>query len=168
MFPKPPNRENLRQALEAQRSTVSRTRLISVAAVAAIGFMFWVSDTITPQGQRTVFTAECEGPWQGHRCRGKLVPGRRYVFQALKSKGQVLFWTVESSGPRGSFADCLILDGRDWSCKPNEEAKLTIAHEIEKGLPVPDASRSIAFHQIPKWKWLLLRFNLPAGDEAMT
>ena len=149
---------------------MSRTRFIFASVVAALGFSIWLSDAITPKGQRTVFTAECEqGAWQGRQCRGKLAPGRRYVFQARKKNGEVDFWTIGAPESSGKYTDCLIRDGRDWSCKPNEDAVRTIAHELDKGLPVPDASLStLAFHQIPKWKWLLLRSGLPAGDEAMT
>ena len=149
---------------------MSLSRPICAAVIALLGFTIWLSDSITPKGQRTVFTADCEqGPWQGHRCRGKLISGRRYVFQTVKNRGEVLFWTIGGSGPPGRYTACVIRDGRDWSCKPNEDAAMTITHELDKGLPVPDASGStIAFHQIPKWKWLLARCGLPAGDEAMT
>lgn len=149
---------------------MSRSLTISISAVVAVlGFAIWAGDCITPDGQRTVFTAECEqGAWLGSKCGGRLIAGRRYVFQAIKKKGEVDFWVIGSPASLGSFTDCAIRDGRDWSCKPNHDATRTIAHELDKGLPVPDASGStLSFHQVPKWKWLLMACGLPAGHQAM-
>ena len=143
--------------------------IIASAASAALGFAIWLGDSITPNGQRTVFTAECEqGAWHGSQCDGKLTAGRRYVFQSIKKTGEVDFWVIGSLGSFGRYTNCSIRDGRDWFCKLNEDATRTIAHELVKGAPVHDASGStLAFHQVQKWKWLLLKFGLPAGHEAM-
>ena len=47
------------------------------------GVLIWLSDRVTLQGERTVFTVKCEhGAWQGSHCTGKLVPGERYAFRA--------------------------------------------------------------------------------------
>lgn len=146
-----------------------RSLIIVSAVVAAVGFTIWAGDSITPEGQRTVFTAECQrGVWQGSTCDGRLVAGRRYVFQSLKKKGEVDFWVIGSPGSFGRYTDCAIRDGRDWSCKPNADGARTIAHELDKGRPVADTDGStLAFHQVPKWKWLLMACGLPAGHQSM-
>ena len=136
--------------------------LLLVIAVA------WLNDRVAWQGEHTVYTADCAGgAWQDARCTGRLVAGPRYRFRALKAHAEVLFWTVGSAQPSGKFVDCRIADGRNWSCPPNADAVRTIAHELAGGQAQRDAAVALRdFHQVPKWKWLLLRAGVPVGRSA--
>jgi len=65
------------------------------------------------------------------------------------------------------YTECNIQDGLNWACKLNADAARTIAHEMQHGRPVLDpTAQMIAFHQIPKWKWGLLQFGIPVGNQA--
>jgi len=137
--------------------------------IIVLGVMVWMSDSITPQGERTVYTATCkDGSWQGTLCTGKLVAGERFRFRALKAHREVVFWTVKSATePSGKFIDCVIEDGRNWRCAPNADFSRTITREMLHGNPVADLTgQALSFHQIPKWRWLLLSWGIPTGDEA--
>lgn len=129
----------------------------------------WATDTITPDGERTVYTVACEGgAWRQAECSGKLVPAQRYRFRALKAHNEVLFWTAGGSPPSGKYSACTINGGRDWQCPPNAEAVRTITHQMAHGLPVPDPRvHPLPFHQIEKWRWGLLKMGLRVGDTAM-
>lgn len=146
-----------------------RFAFIALFVLVVLGFAAWATDSITLDGERTVYTATCEqGAWQGASCSGKLAPAQRYRFRALKAHAEVLFWTVGDSQPSGKYSKCVIKGGRDWKCPPNAEAARTITHEMARGLPVRDlAVHPQAFHQIEKWKWGLLELGLPAGSSAM-
>jgi hypothetical protein len=128
----------------------------------------WMSDFVTIQGERTIYTAECRGgAWRGLSCTGTLVAANRYRFRALPPHNEVLFWTAGSSEPSGRFSNCVIRDGRNWSCPPNAEAQRTIALSIARGEAVHDATgRTQPFHAIGKWRWLLLRWGIPTGNAA--
>jgi len=146
-----------------------RIWLIVSLLAGLLGLGAWLSDYVTPQGERTVYTAECQGgPWMGKRCSGQLTAGVRFRFRVLKAHREVLFWTVGSvKEPSGKFDDCEIQDGRNWTCKPSAELARTITHKMSRGCPVADPSgRARPFHQVPKWRWLLLRSGLPAGHES--
>src|SRR5439155_15002723 len=120
------------------RGIAMRLWLLGVAGVMAFAGLIWASDHITLQGERTVYTVDCErGAWQGSRCSGKLIPGARYRFRALKPHGEVLFWTVVASAPSGKFTDCAIPDGRNWHCKPGADAPSTVTLQMSHGRPVP-------------------------------
>jgi len=55
---------------------VIRIWLFFVLVLAGLCGVAWATDFITPQGERTVYTAECErGTWQGAHCTGTLVAG---------------------------------------------------------------------------------------------
>jgi len=142
---------------------------LAAFVVVALVFFGWVSDHVTLQGERTVYTAECrDGAWQGTRCTGKLAAGNRFRFRALKAHREVLFWTMgAASEPAGKFSDCEIDDGRNWRCKPSADFPLTITREMARGCPVKDTSgQARPFRQISKLRWLLLDSGLPAGNEV--
>ena len=128
----------------------------------------WSSDVITLQGERTIYTADCRGgSWQGTRCSGRLVAADRYRFRALKTHREVVFWTAGASGHSGKFTDCEIEDGRNWNCKPTVDAAQTITLQMSRGVAMPDASGAAKrFHAIAKWRWWLLRWDIPSGNDA--
>lgn len=142
----------------------SRRIVIKTVGILLLGLGLTVSlsDFITPQGERTIYTAECkDGNWKAEECTGILIAGDRFRFRALKAHREVLFWTLGSSRePSGKFTDCDIRNGRNWNCKADTDLRLTITHEMVRGRPVSDASgKARQFHQIPKWHWLLLRIQ---------
>lgn len=147
---------------------MSRVLLVLLIAFLALGVFAWATDKVTSQGERTIYTADCvQGKWLANRCTGKLVAAKRYRFRALKAHGEVLFWTLGEQGPSGKYTECSILDGHNWVCNANPDALRTIVHQMLHGRPVLDpAVPMIAFHQIPKWKWVLLRVGVPVGHEA--
>ena len=86
---------------------------------------------------------------------------QRYRFQALKRRGEVVLWTVGESAPSGTFTECAIKDGRNWSCKPNVEAVPAVAHEMVHGRPVLDRDESArSSRMVTKWSWLMLRYGI--------
>ena len=132
------------------------------------GLLAWADDFITLKGERTVYTAGCQqGVWMGERCTGTLVAAQRYRFRALKANREVLFWTVGVAESSGKFTDCLIQDGRNWSCKPTADASRTVTREMVHGRPAADASGlARPLHAVAKWRWWLLRWGIPLGNEA--
>jgi hypothetical protein len=137
--------------------------------IIVLGFMGWVTDGITPNGERTAYTAACQdGNWQGTNCTGTLVAGDRFRFRALKAHREVLFWTVGSTTePTGRFSDCEIQDGRNWNCKPSADFPRTITREMVHGCPVKDSTgQARSFHQVSKGRWFLLKFGVPTGNEV--
>jgi hypothetical protein len=96
-----------------------------------------------------------------------MVAAERFRFRALRTPKEVVFWTVGASAPSGKFTDCVIQDGRNWSCRPNADAGRTITLQMLHGAPARDHSPLTRdFHAVAKWKWLLLKWGLPAGTEA--
>src|SRR2546427_8730224 len=72
------------------RAFVIRIWLFFALVLAGLCGVAWATDFITPQGERTVYTAECErGVWQGAHCTGRLAAGARHRFRALKSHKEV-------------------------------------------------------------------------------
>jgi hypothetical protein len=142
--------------------------LVVAAVVAMLSAIAWANDFITPQGERTVYTASCEnGAWQGTRCTGTLRAAERFRFRALRIHGEVLFWTVGSRVPSGKFIGCSIESGRDWRCPVSPDARDTVTLEIAAGQPVRNpAWPTRPFHQVTKWRWHLLHWGLPAGRDA--
>jgi hypothetical protein len=127
----------------------------------AVVFALWISDSVRLQGESTVYTAYCNGgSWQANQCTGSLVAGERFRFRAIRSPGEVLFWTVGSSKPSGKFEKCKVRDGSNWSCNPDLGLSETITLQMTNGIPTPDTSGvAREFHQIPKWRWLLMRLT---------
>lgn len=132
-----------------------------------LAFSAWITDGITLEGERTVYTAKCQdGNWQGNNCTGKLVAGERYRFRALRSHGEVVFWTVKATTePSGKFTDCVIKDGRNWKCKANADLPRTITLEMARGCPVADSTgKALSFHQISKLRWMLMTLGISTGN----
>jgi hypothetical protein len=130
-----------------------------IALLAALGFAAWVSDFVTMQGERTVYTVDCDGgKWEGDRCSGKVKAGSRYRYRALKPHNEVIFWTVGSKEPSGKFEDCTIQDGRNWACKLCADASRSITLQMAQGKPVVDPKLGTKpFRAVSKWRWLLLQ-----------
>jgi hypothetical protein len=130
-----------------------------LALLVALGFAAWASDFVTLQGERTIYTVDCDGgKWDGDRCTGKVKAGTRYRYRALKPHNEVIFWTVGSKEPSGKFEDCKIEDGRNWACKTCADASRSITLQMAHGKPVVDASLGTRpFRAVSKWRWLLLR-----------
>lgn len=146
-------------------------KFTNLALLAMFGLLLlyaWATDSITLEGERTIYTVGCKGGgWAGPRCSGDLVAAERFRFRALRAHGEVLFWTVGASGPSGRYTDCKIHDGRNWQCQPSAEARRTITLQMERGVAVPDtAGRTLEFRAVPKWKWGLIRVGLWPGREA--
>jgi hypothetical protein len=129
----------------------------------------WLTDSVTLEGERTIYTAECEGgDWTTGpvpSCSGKLVAGERFRFRALRAHSEVLFWTVgDSHRPSGKFSGCTVTDSRNWTCPGNEQSGDTITHQMQDGSPQPDKSgRTRPFHAVEKWRWILLRGFAPTA-----
>lgn len=138
------------------------------AGFALLGAWVWAADVVTLQGERTVYTVDCEGGrWQGKRCDGHLMAGQRYRFRALPPHGEVVHWIAASSQPSGKFDGCKIQDGRSWTCPPNADAANTITLQMDRGRPVHDTTGQVrAFHAVGKWRWWLAHWGAPIGDEA--
>ena len=139
------------------------------AVIAVFAMTLWVNDFITLQGERTVYTAACQqGAWIGERCTGKLVAGERYRFRALKAHNEVFFWIAgDRTQPSGRFTECVIVDGRNWSCKANADAPRSIALALSRGRPVIDpTAKTRPFHAVSKLRWELLDHGISIGDTA--
>lgn len=163
-------------SLHPQSSTMStraRRFLVSTpAAFLAIALMLalwmWMTDFITVQGERTIYTVSCQGgEWRGLECTGKLVAGDRYRFRALRLRSEVLFWRPREPEPSGRFGECRISDGRNWICPASPDAVRSITLAMDHGRAVHDTSgRARAFHGATKWRWLLLDWGLYGGSSA--
>ena len=90
-----------------------RIWIFIVIVVAGLCGVAWANDFVSLQGERTIYTAQCEqGSWNGKHCSGRLAAGPRYRFRALKAHREVIFWTVAvASEPSGKLTDCTIRDG---------------------------------------------------------
>lgn len=145
-----------------------RLSTVWFAVLAVLGAWIWLSDFITLQGERTIYTVRCDGGgWNGRRCAGRLAPGPRFRFRALRPHGEVLFWTVGGTAPSGRFTACEIRSGRNWRCRPGAAARDTITLEMRHGFAVHDDTGQVQdFHGVSKLHWLLLRSGLPTGRSA--
>ena len=128
----------------------------------------WITDSVTLQGERTIYTVDCVGgTWKGTACTGKLAPADRYRFRALRLHREVLFWRVGVIEASSRLVDCEIQDGRNWRCPNGPDTTRSITTSLERGRAVRDpASAGKAFHAVPKWRWLLLHWGLPAGSDT--
>jgi hypothetical protein len=145
-----------------------RWGLLVIAVLAMLAALAWANDFITLQGERTVYTADCEGgEWQGRHCTGQLRPGERVRFRALRAHGEVLFWTVGSRRPSSKLIGCSIENGHNWRCPGGPEAHETITLQMAVGEPVLNTAwPTRPFHRVTKWRWHLLHWGLPAGQDA--
>jgi len=134
----------------------------------ALAIMIWASDKISYEGEHTVYSVRCErGVWEGWRCTGRLVAGDRYRFRASRSRQEVLYWIVGSSGASGKYTDCKVADRGDWACTEAVGQPPTITHEMVKGRPSRDAGgTALPFHAVPKWQWWLLDAGVQVTHHA--
>lgn len=144
--------------------------LSAAAVIGVIGFaLAWVTDSVTMQGERTIYTVDCrDGQWDAAgRCSGKLVPADRYRFRALRSHSEVLFWRPGVAENSGRLTQCAITDGRNWKCPPSADAARSITLEMVRGEAVREGpSVTQPFHAVPKWRWIAIRWGLPVGSSA--
>ncbi|NML44337.1 hypothetical protein HHL11_11285 [Ramlibacter sp. G-1-2-2] len=152
------------------KSRLSSTILpgVGVLVVVFLAAMMWLTDFITLQGERTIYTVTCEGgQWEGARCTGRLAAGPRFRFRALRVHEEVLFWTAGNREASGKFSNCQIHDGRNWTCPASATAAGTITLQMEHGRAIHDATgKALPFKAVEKWRWLLLRTGLWAGSNA--
>ena len=155
-----------------QQSPLARVRigpwLFATAALLVVVGLVWASDWITLQNERTIYTVDCTGGgWQGKRCSGKLRASDRYLFRALRARGEVLFWVVGSGEPSGKLAPCAIISGRNWTCKVGPDAARSITLQMSRGRAVASSDGTTRpFHAVSKWRWYLLRWGIALGHDA--
>jgi hypothetical protein len=148
--------------------SIMRLWLFVLAALMLVGSVAWLSDRVTLQGERTIYTVDChDGAWQELHCTGRLVAAERFRFRALKPHREVVFWTVGATEPSGKLTDCDIEDGRNWVCRPTADATRTITLKMSNGVPVRDSIGLVKpYHAIAKWRWLILHWGVPIGSSA--
>jgi hypothetical protein len=150
-------------------NAIYRQSLIYIGVIVAVLAIFiWSSDHITLEGERTVYTVNCEhGEWDGLRCSGRVAAGDRYRFRSSRSRHEVAYWIAGSPKPSGKFTDCDVTDRDLWSCKPQPGEPPTVAHALSDGRPVAqDAGHDLPFHAVTKWKWWALRLGIPMFGRA--
>jgi len=136
--------------------------------MALFGVLIWASDRVTMQGERTIYSVDCEsGAWQGSHCTGRLVPGERYAFRASLRRHEVIYWRRASDAPSGKFSDCTVVDRDNWSCNVQANQQPTIAYEMRNGRPTRVQGLVLPFRDVPKWKWWLLQFGVPFFSDAI-
>ncbi|MCE9660748.1 MAG: hypothetical protein K8R60_19645 [Burkholderiales bacterium] len=135
-----------------------RVWLLVVLMLTFLVVAAWASDFVTLQGERTIYTAECEGgQWQDSRCTGRMVAGKRYRYHASKERGEVVLQVVGSSAPAGRLSNCDIRDGRNWVCPPAESPARSWTLRMEHGAPVARQDLPTrSDRQVSKWRWHLL------------
>ena len=142
--------------------------IFALTITALLGLIFWASDKITLQGERTIYTVNCEqGVWENLRCTGKMTAGDRYRYRASKSRREVTFWIAGSSTPSGKYTDCNVKNRDNWSCNTTPDVAPSITHEMknERATHGPGVT-TVPFRAVPKWKWWLLRAGIAPFDEA--
>jgi len=142
--------------------------LLGIALLGIVALVLWGSDRITLQGERTIFTVNCEGgTWQGSHCTGTLVAGDQYAFRASRSRNEVIYWIRGSSAPSGKFSDCTVKDRDNWTCNVQVDQKPALTFEMIKGKPTRGgAGLALPFHHVPKWKWWAISMGAHAFAEA--
>ena len=145
-----------------------RLSFVLFAAIVALVAAGWLSDVVTLQGERTIYTVSCaDGTWQGTHCSGRLAPAERYRYRALGARGEVLFWVIGANEPSSKFTSCAISDGRNWTCKPTADAAKSITLQMSHGEAMHDPTgQARSFHAVPKWRWLLASYGLSLGSDA--
>jgi hypothetical protein len=125
----------------------------------ALGVDVWLGDTISSEGQKTIYTAGCvQGEWSDGKCSGSLAAGARFRFVALPEQKEVDFWVVGDRGPRGRLSPCVIQDGRNWWCAESADASKSITLALADGKPrAEEGGHTRPCHAISKGRWLLLK-----------
>jgi hypothetical protein len=127
----------------------------------------WAADAVSPQGERTVYTASCMGgAWQGERCTGRLRPEARVRFKVSKERGEVTFWSL-GDNTRRRLAPCSIVDSRNWVCVDGvngdegvDAAKSTTLAMSRGRTQIGSKGRIAGFYPVPKWRWWLLHLGI--------
>jgi hypothetical protein len=142
--------------------------LLGLAALLLFAAVIWLSDRITLQGERTIYTVDCAGgAWEGTRCNGRLVSGDRYAFRASPRRHEVIYWKRGSADPSGTYSDCTVVDRDNWSCNVRVDQKAAIAYEMKNGRPTGGGpGLTLPFHDVPKWKWWALQLGIPGLSEG--
>jgi hypothetical protein len=142
--------------------------IVSAAVIALVGGLMWLSDFITPEGQWTVYTVDCEGGvWKGNICTGQLSAGPLYQFIALPLSGQVVYWSDGTADRPGTLSHCTVESNRTWRCPAAGPVVRTITTRLEHGRAMHDRSgKAREFHSVPKWRWLLLSAGVRMGRSA--
>ena len=145
-----------------------RRSLAPLLLLSLLGFLIWVSDRVTLQGERTVYTVSCaRGEWVGARCTGVLMPAERYAFRASASRNEVFHWIRGTSAPSGTFTDCTVKDRDNWSCRIPTGPLETSTCAMVKGNPTPGCrSAAVPIHDVPKWKWWAMRAGITIFTDA--
>jgi len=145
------------------------SRLLGIVGVVVLfAALIWSSDRVTLQGERTIYLVECRnGVWQGSHCTGQLAPLERYVFRASPRRHEVMYWIRGSEAPSGKYTDCTVIDRDNWWCNVRADQQPTIAYEMANGRPTRGVQGLVlAFHDVPKWKWWLMRFGVALFTDA--
>jgi hypothetical protein len=133
-------------------------RLFAAIIVALLLVAAWASDFVTLQGERTTYTAKCEGgEWQRGACTGKMVAGNRYRYRAAKKEGEVFLQIIGSSRTSRTLVNCNVRDGRNWTCPQDDSIARTWTTHMENGTPViPENSSARSERRVSKWRWFVL------------
>ena len=104
-------------------------RLLGVAGfVLLLIALIWLSDRVTLQGERTIYTVVCEsGTWQGSHCTGTLASSDRYAFRVSPRRHEVIYWIRASDKPSGKYSDCKVVDRDNWSCTVPPDQPVSVA-----------------------------------------
>lgn len=143
-------------------------KLLLVLLVLLLVVLIWGNDAITLEGERTIYTLRCNnGEWKNGQCTGTVAAGDRHRFRALKSKREVLFWTVGSSMPSDKYTGCTVTNRDHWSCTTFPTEKTAAPYEMVGGqLRSVGAPAGTPLHVVHKWKWWLLNMGIPVGGRA--
>ena len=142
--------------------------LFALVIVVGLGIFIWASDRVTLEGERTVYTVNCEqGVWEGLHCTGRITAGDRHRFRSSRSRREIVYWIAGSSSPSGKFTDCQIVDRDQWTCQAQAGEVPTITHEMSDARPGHHLEGSDSpFHAVNKWKWWALHWGLPLFSNA--
>ena len=139
-----------------------------ILVLAGLGFVIWSSDQVTLQGERTIYTVNCDqGHWDGLRCMGRLTAGELHRFLVSKNRNEVVYWISGSSTPSGKYTDCKVTDRDNWRCNIGAAERPAIVSELSYGRPTSNGSGPTrSFRAVAKWKWWALRAGLPGFATA--
>jgi hypothetical protein len=142
--------------------------LFFFAVAVALGVFIWASDRVTLEGERTVYTVNCEqGVWNDLECTGRVTAGDRHRFRSSRSRREIVYWIAGSPSASGKFTDCEITDRDRWTCQSRVGDRPTITHEISDGRPVKSLDGiDVPFHAVTKWKWWALHWGIPVVNKA--
>lgn len=135
--------------------------------LALVAVQVWLADCITPQGSWTLYSAHCQsGEWQGDRCGGQLVAAPRYRMRIDRASSQVAVTDLKTRAPAGTLTQCDIQDGRNWACRSAAPGTAAVVERIRYGRPEPAPQLPEGDRAVAKWRWMLMRAGLPAGQRA--